>query len=103
MRCCGWASPTRRARSSRWLSERLGRGARENHGLGPLRVLYDIDGNEPDEETELDHLRGYRDSKPVRIGNAAVDQLQLDIYGEIIDSIYLFNKYGAGHQQRRVE
>ena len=79
-----------------WLSERLGQERREAHGLGPLRVLYDIDGNQPVEETELDHLSGYRDSKPVRIGNAAVDQLQLDIYGELIDSIYLFNKYGAG-------
>ncbi|TPG29804.1 glycoside hydrolase family 15 protein [Mycolicibacterium hodleri] len=79
-----------------WLSERLGRERRADHGLGPLRVLYDIDGNRPTEEVELDHLRGYRDSKPVRVGNAAVDQLQLDIYGELIDSIYLFNKYGAG-------
>jgi GH15 family glucan-1,4-alpha-glucosidase len=80
-----------------WLSERLGDDEqRENHGLGPLRVLYDIDGKQPVEEMELDHLRGYRDSKPVRVGNAAVDQLQLDIYGELIDSIYLFNKYGPG-------
>jgi GH15 family glucan-1,4-alpha-glucosidase len=79
-----------------WLSERLGRERRENHGLGPLRVLYDIDGNLPEEEVELGHLSGHRDSRPVRIGNAAVDQLQLDIYGDIIDSIYLFNKYGPG-------
>ena len=79
-----------------WLSERLGQERKENHDLGPLRVLYDIDGNQPTEETELDHLRGYRDSTPVRVGNAAVEQLQLDIYGELIDSIYLFNKYGAG-------
>ncbi|BBZ26397.1 glucoamylase [Mycolicibacterium madagascariense] len=79
-----------------WLSERLGHERNENHDLGPLRVLYDIDGKQPTEESELDHLRGYRDSTPVRVGNAAVDQLQLDIYGELIDSIYLFNKYGAG-------
>jgi GH15 family glucan-1,4-alpha-glucosidase len=79
-----------------WLSERLGRERRENHGLGPLRVLYDIDGNVPAEEVELEHLSGHRDSRPVRIGNAAVEQLQLDIYGDIIDSVYLFNKYGAG-------
>lgn len=79
-----------------WLSERLGRERRANHELGPLRVLYDIDGNLPKAEVELDHLSGYRDSRPVRIGNAAVEQLQLDIYGDIIDSVYLFNKYGAG-------
>ncbi|BBY27707.1 glycoside hydrolase family 15 protein [Mycolicibacterium sediminis] len=79
-----------------WLSERIGRERREDHDLGPLRVLYDIDGNVPKDEYELDHLRGYRDSRPVRVGNAAVDQLQLDIYGELIDSVYLFNKYGPG-------
>ena len=82
-----------------WLSERLGEEREQGDGpdnLGPLRVLYDIDGNRPVDETELTHLRGYRDSLPVRIGNAAVDQLQLDIYGELIDSVYLFNKYGAG-------
>lgn len=78
-----------------WLSRRLGRGEREADGLGPLRVLYDIDGNAP-EEIELDHLRGHLDSRPVRVGNAAAGQLQLDIYGDLIDSVYLFNKYGAG-------
>ena len=77
-----------------WLSERIG----DDHDgeLGPLRVLYDIDGNVPDDEQLLEHLSGYRDSAPVRVGNAAAGQLQLDIYGEIIDSIYLFNKYGPG-------
>jgi len=81
----------------RWLSERLGEDAsRDDAELGPLRVLYDIDGNIPDAERTLDHLSGYRDSTPVRVGNAAVDQLQLDIYGELIDSVYLFNKYGDG-------
>jgi GH15 family glucan-1,4-alpha-glucosidase len=80
----------------RWLSERMGNERNADHGLGPLRVLYDIDGNLPDDEVELDHLSGYRDSRPVRVGNAAVNQLQLDIYGELIDSVYLFNKYGPG-------
>ena len=79
----------------RWLSERMGEKRDNDSDLGPLRVLYDIDGNVP-EEVELKHLRGYRDSQPVRAGNAAVDQLQLDIYGELIDSVYLFNKYGDG-------
>lgn len=81
---------------TRWLSERMGqRDGDDDKRLGPLRVLYDIDGNLP-EEQELDHLSGHRDSRPVRIGNAAATQLQLDIYGEIIDSVYLFNKYGPG-------
>jgi GH15 family glucan-1,4-alpha-glucosidase len=83
----------------RWLAERLGDTQRDDHregDLGPLRVLYDIDGNVPDEEVELEHLCGYRDSRPVRGGNAAAGQLQLDIYGELIDSVYLFNKYGPG-------
>jgi GH15 family glucan-1,4-alpha-glucosidase len=81
-----------------WLSRRLGERTESDDGsdLGPLRVLYDIDGKVPDAEYELDHLRGYLDSRPVRVGNAAVDQLQLDIYGELIDSVYLFNKYGPG-------
>jgi GH15 family glucan-1,4-alpha-glucosidase len=73
------------------------------HGLlnydseqGPLQVLYCIDGAHETPEEELVHLRGYMDSKPVRIGNAAYHQLQLDIYGEIIDALYLANKYGDG-------
>jgi GH15 family glucan-1,4-alpha-glucosidase len=79
-----------------WLSERMADKGKHSEELGPLRVLYDIDGNDPVEEHELAHLRGYRDSGPVRVGNAAVSQLQLDIYGELIDSVYLFNKYGPG-------
>jgi GH15 family glucan-1,4-alpha-glucosidase len=82
-----------------WLSQRMGEhddtGTEADEDLGPLRVLYDIDGHVP-EEVELDHLSGYRDSRPVRVGNGAVAQLQLDIYGELIDSVYLFNKYGSG-------
>ncbi len=81
----------------RWLSERMGeRHDDDGRGLGPLRNLYDLDGRVPDEERELEHLRGYADSRPVRVGNAAAGQLQLDIYGEVIDSVYLFNKYGPG-------
>ena len=81
----------------RWLSERLGeQDADRSEELGPLRVLYDLDGKIPDTELELDHLAGYAGSKPVRVGNAASGQLQLDIYGDLIDSVYLFNKYGPG-------
>jgi GH15 family glucan-1,4-alpha-glucosidase len=55
-----------------------------------LRILYDIYGNPPEPERELDHLAGYCFSRPVRIGNAADGQLQLDVYGEVIDALTHF-------------
>src|SRR5215469_8079418 len=73
-----------------WLKGRLGDDAQR----GPLQVMYGIDGRQKLEESTLNHLRGYVDSRPVRIGNAAYKQLQLDIYGEMMDSIYLASKYG---------
>lgn len=60
---------------------------------GALQIMYGIDGRHELTEVTLDHLEGYMGSAPVRIGNGAYDQLQLDIYGELIDSIYLFDKY----------
>lgn len=62
---------------------------------GALQTVYGIDGRHVLKEETLDHWEGYRGSRPVRIGNAAYRQLQLDIYGELMDSIYLFNKYGT--------
>ena len=59
-----------------------------------LQVMYGIDGRADLEEEILAHLSGYRNSSPVRIGNGAAHQLQLDIYGELMDSVYIFNKYG---------
>ncbi len=61
----------------------------------PLHVMYGIDGRHGLDESVLAHLDGYRGAKPVRIGNAAHDQLQLDIYGELMDGVYLYNKHGA--------
>jgi GH15 family glucan-1,4-alpha-glucosidase len=61
---------------------------------GSLQLMYAIDGRHDLPELTLSHLRGYRGSAPVRIGNGAAKQLQLDIYGELMDSIYLYNKYG---------
>ncbi|MBO3460710.1 glycoside hydrolase family 15 protein [Aetokthonos hydrillicola Thurmond2011] len=60
---------------------------------GSLQPMYGIDGRHELEEEILEHLEGYKGSKPVRIGNAAYKQLQMDIYGELMDSIYLYNKY----------
>ena len=71
------------------------RAREEAQDNGPLDVMYGIDGRHDLVEETLDHLDGYRGSRPVRIGNAAYGHLQLDIYGELMDSLYLFDKYGA--------
>src|SRR6516164_3673223 len=74
-----------------WLEQRAIEGAR----LGPLQIMYRIDGRHEMPEEILEHLEGYRGSRPVRVGNGACEQLQLDIYGELMDSIYLYDKYGS--------
>ena len=76
-----------------WLTDRFREG--RSGSTGPLQIMYGIDGRAELEEEILEHLEGYRGSAPVRIGNGAAEQLQLDIYGELIDSVYLYNKYGS--------
>ncbi|MGD8405411.1 MAG: glycoside hydrolase family 15 protein [Anaerolineales bacterium] len=74
----------------RWIEERCDDLAPD----GTLQTVYGEDGRHDLSEFELSHLEGYQGSQPVRVGNAAYNQLQLDIYGELMDSVYLYDKYG---------
>jgi GH15 family glucan-1,4-alpha-glucosidase len=65
----------------------------DGRASGPLQVMYGIDGRTDLSERELGHLEGHHGSAPVRVGNAAADQLQLDIYGALVDSVYLYDKW----------
>ncbi len=72
-----------------WIAERVGE---EGNGV-PLQPLYGLDGAHQVPERELAHLEGYRGSRPVRVGNGAAVQLQMDIFGALMDSVYLNDKY----------
>ncbi len=75
----------------RWVGKRV----MSCDGQNPLKIMYALDGSDIADEQCLPHLAGYADSRPVRIGNAAHEQCQLDIFGELLDSVYLANKYGS--------
>lgn len=72
-----------------WIEARV---CEEGNGV-PLQPLYGLDGAHQVPERELAHLEGYRGSSPVRVGNAAAGQLQMDIFGALMDSVYLYDKY----------
>ena len=74
-----------------WIAQRCGAPNPD----GSLQTVYGIDGRRDLTEMALPDLAGYRGSSPVRIGNDAYRQLQLDIYGELLDSVYLFDRYGV--------
>jgi GH15 family glucan-1,4-alpha-glucosidase len=71
-----------------WLERRCGTATLERD----VMIMYTVDGSEDIRETVLDHLDGYMGARPVRIGNGAVTQRQIDVYGELMDSVYLYNK-----------
>ncbi|PVZ13694.1 Glucoamylase (glucan-1,4-alpha-glucosidase), GH15 family [Pseudomonas sp. URIL14HWK12:I9] len=74
-----------------WVRERVSDCCGEQR---PLRLMYGQDGREELPESTLEHLRGHGGATPVRVGNQAYEQKQLDIYGELMDAVYLANKYG---------
>ncbi|MFS2223313.1 glycoside hydrolase family 15 protein [Pantoea sp. B65] len=71
-----------------------------HHDEEKLQVMYRLDSGTELQEIELLNLAGYAGSSPVRIGNDAWRQTQLDIYGELMDAIYLANKYGEAISHR---
>jgi GH15 family glucan-1,4-alpha-glucosidase len=86
------------AQFSGWLRDRVAEHAGGEGG--PLNIMYRVDGSSDLKEESLEHWSGYRNSRPVRIGNGASDQLQLDIYGEALDSIFFADERGlqVGHR-----
>lgn len=75
-----------------WLEKRC---QESDTDYGGLQLMYALDGRHKLTEFTLDHFEGYKGSRPVRVGNAAYSQTQLDIYGELMDSIYLFDRFGG--------
>ena len=80
------------AQFSVWLRDRVIEGVAADSGS--LNIMYRVDGSSDLKEESLDHWSGHRGSRPVRIGNGAAGQLQLDIYGEALDAIYYADRHG---------
>ena len=78
---------------ARWLRDRV-QEQRGSESGAPLKIMYRVDGSGDLTEEVLGHWEGYRGSAPVRIGNGAADQLQLDIFGEAVDSLYFADQRG---------
>jgi GH15 family glucan-1,4-alpha-glucosidase len=76
-----------------WMRDRVQEQAGSDSG--PLKIMYRVDGSSDLIEETLDHFEGWRGSRPVRIGNGAADQLQLDIYGEAADAMFLADTNGV--------
>src|SRR5438105_4611143 len=87
------------ARFIRWLNARIEEEATDG-AAAPLKIMYRVDGSSDLDEVSLTHLAGYRGSRPVRVGNGASDQVQLDIYGEAMGAIYLATQHGYGITSR---
>ncbi|MFI8339209.1 glycoside hydrolase family 15 protein [Streptomyces sp. NPDC085639] len=77
-----------------WLGDRIEERAGAEGDTGPLNIMYAVDGSSELKEETLDHWEGYERSAPVRIGNGAATQLQMDIYGEALDSISFAQRHG---------
>ncbi|MGW0554182.1 glycoside hydrolase family 15 protein [Streptomyces sp. NPDC002926] len=77
-----------------WLRDRVKEKAGSDGDTGPLNIMYRVDGSSDLVEETLEHWEGYQRSAPVRIGNGAATQLQLDIYGEALDSIFFAHQRG---------
>ncbi|UOM36179.1 glycoside hydrolase family 15 protein [Acuticoccus sp. I52.16.1] len=78
-----------------WIRDRI-----EEREVETIALMYRVDGSTDLDETLLPHLSGYRGSQPVRIGNAAYTQTQLDIFGEVIDTLYIAQKFIAPMDER---
>ena len=81
------------ARFGQWLRDRVTEAGAGN-GASPLKIMYRVDGSSDLTEETLDHFEGWRGSRPVRIGNGAAGQLQLDVYGEALGAIITGDDYG---------